>query len=289
MLEEDHAQGLKKICRSSQEVARRPDSRQGSYAQNYLEVTRIYDTMADNGVQFALNLHQMHEDLNELAGRIEAGRKQWKQTGLSAEKRVQDAEALMEKARAKHSSLVDDYERARTGDKGSGRVFGLKGPKSAAQHEEDLHRKLQAAETDYKSKVQSSQQMKQDLVRSQRPQTTKALQQLVLECDSGLTLQLQKFGKHSTLMPGTSQTADLETALSNEKLLFNNSICVCPPSASGSLAGRSLRDIVSHIDNQGDLDTYISSFAGKVEHRGPEPPYERHQVMLPMVLCHEAS
>ena len=203
MLEEDHAQGLKKICRSSQEVARRPDSRQGSYAQNYLEVTRVYDTMADNGVQFALNLHQMHEDLNELGGRIEAGRKQWKQTGLSAEKRVQDAEALMEKARTKHTSLVDDYERARTGDKSSGRVFGLKGPKSAAQHEEDLHRKLQAAETDYKSKVQSSQQMKQDLVRSQRPQTTKALQQLVLECDSGLTLQLQKFGMHSTLMPST--------------------------------------------------------------------------------------
>lgn len=183
------------MCRSSQEATRRPELRQGSYAHNYLEVTRIYDRMADNGVQFALNLHQMHEDLHELAGRMESGRKQWKQTGLSAEKRVQDSEALMEKAKAKYNSLAEDYDRTRTGDKGSGRVFGLKGPKSAAQHEEDLHRKVQAADADYHTKVQSAHQQRQDLVTSQRPQAIKALQELINECDSGLTLQLQKFGK----------------------------------------------------------------------------------------------
>ena len=185
------------MCRSSQEATRRPESRQGSYALNYLEVTRIYDKMADNGIQFALNLHQMHEDLHELAGRIESGRKQWKQTGLTAEKRVQDSEALMEKAKAKYNSLAEEYDRARMGDKGSGRVFGLKGPKSAAQHEEDLHRKVQAADSEYKSKVQTVQQQRQELLGSQRPQAIHALQQLINECDSGLTLQLQKFGKIS--------------------------------------------------------------------------------------------
>jgi hypothetical protein len=30
--------------------------------------------------------------------------------------------------------------------------FGLKGPKSAAQHEEDLYRKVQAADSDYSSR-----------------------------------------------------------------------------------------------------------------------------------------
>ena len=149
--------------------------------------------MADNGTQFALSLHQMHEDLQELAADKERVRKQWKQTGLSAEKRVQDSETAMEKAKAKYNSLAEDYDRARTGDKQTSR-FGLKGPKSAAQVEEDLHRKVQAADTDYASKVQTAQGLRRELVSTSRPQTAHALQQLINECDSGLTLQMQKFG-----------------------------------------------------------------------------------------------
>ena len=200
-LEEEHAQGLKKLCRSSHEAARRPDNRQGSYAQNYEEVIRIHDRMADNGVQFALSLHQMHEDLHDLAANIERGRKHWKQNGLNAEKRVQESESMMEKAKAKYDSLAEDYDRARTGDKQSGRVFGLKGPKSAAQHEEDLNRKVQAADSDYSNKVQMAKTQRQELVSTLRPQAVKALQDLINECDSGLTLQLQKFGEFTRWFP----------------------------------------------------------------------------------------
>ena len=154
----------------------------------------MHERMADNGMQFALSLHQMHEDLNELANNMERGRKNWKQTGLNAEKRASDAEANMEKAKAKYESLAETYDRARTGDKTSGRAFGLKGPKSAAQHEEDLQRKVQAADADYKSKVEAAQAQRQELLNTSRPQAIKALQELITECDSALTLQLQKFG-----------------------------------------------------------------------------------------------
>ena len=194
VLEEEQAQGLKKLCRSSHESVRRPETRQGTYSQSYDEVVRIHDRMADNGIQFSLSLHQMHEDLHDLAGSMERGRKLWKQNGLTAEKRVQDSEALMEKARAKYHSLAEDYDRARTGDKGAGRVFGLKGPKSAAQHEEDLQKKVQQADLDYSSKVQSAKSQRQELISTLRPQAVQALQELIAECDSGLTLQLQKFG-----------------------------------------------------------------------------------------------
>lgn len=150
--------------------------------------------MADNGVQFSLSLHQMHEDLHDLAVNMERGRKLWKQNGLAAEKRVQDSEMLMEKAKAKYNALAEDYDRARTGDKGTGRVFGLKGPKSAAQHEEDLQKKVQQADSDYSSKVQSAKSQRQELLATLRPQAVRAIQELINECDSGLTLQLQKFG-----------------------------------------------------------------------------------------------
>ena len=193
-LEEEQAQGLKKLCRHTHDGAKRPDNRQGSYAHNHEEITKIQDRMADNGIQFALSLHQMHEDLIELAAEKERGRKQWKQTGLSVEKRVQDAEIAVEKAKIKYDSLAEDFDRARTGDKQSSRVFGLKGPKSAAQVEEDLNRKVQVADADYASKVQLAQGMRDDLVKTSRPQAVKALHDLIAECDAGLLLQMQKFG-----------------------------------------------------------------------------------------------
>ncbi|KAL8675254.1 MAG: hypothetical protein Q9168_000375 [Polycauliona sp. 1 TL-2023] len=264
ILEEEHAQGMKKICKSSHESSRRPDSRQGSYVQHYDEVIGIHDRLADNGVQFALSIHQMHEDLHDLAANVERGRKQWKQTGLSAEKRVQDSEALMEKAKAKYDSLADDYDRARTGDKQSGRVFGLKGPKSAAQHEEDLHRKMQAADSDYASKVQIAQNQRQELISAQRPQAVKAILDLINECDAALTLQLQKFASF------------------NEKLLLGNGLCVSPlKGQNNDRSPRSLRDVVFQIDNTHDLDSYISSFSSRAGQRPTDIKYQPHPSMGP--------
>ena len=234
--------------------------------------------MADNGVQFALSLHQMHEDLHDLAANVERGRKHWKQNGLSAEKRVQDSESLMEKAKSKYDSLAEDYDRTRTGDKQSGRVFGLKGPKSAAQHEEDLLRKVQQADTDYSSRVQSAKNQRQELVSTLRPQAVRALQDLINECDSGLTLQLQKFGTLQALRRTKIQQLTFPPASFNERLLLGNGLCVSPfKSQANNLGSRSLRDVVTQIDNARDLNNYVSSFASKVGSSG-EIKYERHPV-----------
>ncbi|KAL9587204.1 MAG: hypothetical protein Q9212_000363 [Teloschistes hypoglaucus] len=263
-LEEEHAQGMKKLCKGSHESSRRPDNRQGGYAQHYNEVIGIHDRLTDNGIQFALSLHQMQEDLYDLALNIERGRKQWKQTGLSAEKRVQDSETLMDKAKAKYDSLAEDYDRARTGDKQSGRVFGLKGPKSAAQHEEDLNRKMQAADSDYASKVQIAQTQRQELVVTQRPQAVRAILDLIHECDSGLTLQLQKF-------------ANL-----NEKLFLSNGLCVSPLNGHhNEQTQRSLRDVVYQIDNAQDLNHYIASFATRAGQQPTEIKYQPHPLVAP--------
>ena len=193
-LEEEQAQGVKKLCRVIHETTRRPDNRQGSYAQQLEEVTRVHERMSDNGMQFALLLHQMHEELLELTTTAERGRKHWKQNGLAAEKRVQDAELALEKAKAKYDALAEDYDRAKTGDRHGSKKFGLKGPKSAAQYEEDLLRKVQAADADYQSKVQAAQNLRQELLTTLRPQALRALQDLIMECDSAVAFQLQKFG-----------------------------------------------------------------------------------------------
>lgn len=156
--------------------------------------------MADNGLQFATSLHQMHEDLLEVASNIERGRKHWKQTGLTAEQRLADTEAAMRKSKAKYDAIADDYDRARTGGSQAGKKFGLKGPKSAAQHEEDLLRKVQAADNEYASKVQTAQNTRVEHLTKGRPDTIKSIQDLIRECDSALTLQMQKFGELSSQM-----------------------------------------------------------------------------------------
>jgi hypothetical protein len=151
--------------------------------------------MAKAGEDFAISLHVMHEELLEMANNIERGRKQWKTTGLASESRAADAEAAMRKSKAKYDGLAEDYDRARTGDGQSGKKFGLKGPKSAQQHEADLLRKLQAADADYQAKVTAAQGLRSELLAKLRPDAVKHLQELIRECDSALTLQMQKYGK----------------------------------------------------------------------------------------------
>jgi hypothetical protein len=211
-----------------------------------------------------MSLHQMSEDLQELAANMERGRKHWKQSGLNAEKRVQDSELALEKAKARYYALAEQYDRARTGDRQTGR-FGLKGPKSAAQQEEDLYRKLQAADAEYATRVQAAQDQREELRSALRPQAVAALRELIAECDAGLTLQLQKF------------------ASVNEQLLLRNGLCINPLKGSqtngATSESRSLRDIAQQIDNEGDFRDYIMSFSNKAGTQSPEIKYERHPAL----------
>lgn len=151
--------------------------------------------MADNGAQFAVSLSTMHDDLLSLVLDIDRQRKQWKTTGLQNEQRVADAEASMRKSKSKYDALAEDYDRARTGGHQAGKKFGLKGPKSAAQHEEDLLKKVQTADSLYSSQVKQVQVQRDELWTKSRPEAVKAIQQLIRELDSATTLQMQKFGE----------------------------------------------------------------------------------------------
>ncbi|KAJ5652386.1 hypothetical protein N7507_009812 [Penicillium longicatenatum] len=262
-LEDEHAQGLRKLAKAVNDAALRSDNRQGTYSSSYKDIHRLHERMAECGLQFSVSLHQMSDDLQELSSNIERGRKQWKQTGLAAEKRVADAESQAEKAKAKYDSLAEQYDRVRTGDKQGGK-FGLKGHKSAAQHEEDLLRKVQHADGDYVSKVQAAQAARQELVATHRPQAVHNLQQLIAECDAGLTLQQQKF------------------ATFNEKLLLGQGLCVSPikTEMNGSIAPKSLAEVVRQVDNQRDLHDFILSHEGNPGAvAGPEVQYHRHPTL----------
>ncbi|KAL3454030.1 hypothetical protein BJX65DRAFT_301826 [Aspergillus insuetus] len=243
VLEEEHAQGLRKLSRSLYDAAHRSDNRQGTYSHGCVELNQFHDRMADHGLQFAVSLQQMSDNLSELAANIEKGRKQWKHEGLNAEKRVMEAESLAEKAKAKYDSLAEQYDRVKTGEKAGGK-FGFKGTKSVAQQEEDLLRKVQTADADYAAKVQAAQSARQELISSHRPQAVHNIQQLISECDSGLALQMQKFGTF------------------NEKLLLGQGLSISPLKEGGdsaTIAPKSLREVIQTIDNQKDYHDFVLS------------------------------
>jgi hypothetical protein len=194
-MEEEHANSLKKLSRSTLENIQKPEARHESYQRQLEAVMHANERIADNGTQFGLALHAMHENLLQMATKMETSRKDWKHQGLAAEKKVQDAEALADKAKAKYDQLAEDLDKVKTGDTGAGRKFGLKGPKSAAQHEEDLTRKLQAADQDYLTKVQTAQAYRQELIATTRPQAVSALTELIKEIDAALTMEMQQYGK----------------------------------------------------------------------------------------------
>ncbi|KAA8899772.1 Rho GTPase activation protein [Sphaerosporella brunnea] len=259
-LEDEHAQGMRKLCRSTRESLRRPDTRQESYARQFEEMLNLHDHLAENETGCALVLHQMHEDLAQLASTMERGRKHWKQFGLSAERKVNDAEQMAEKAKAKYNSCAEECERVRTGDRRGGKPFGFKPSRSGAQYEEELHRRLTAAAFDYEVKVQAAQAQRLELVNSLRPQLVHAVHEMVNECDSGLTAYVQKYSQL------------------NEKLVLSNGIAISPFKGAHVTESRSLRDIVSSIDNDADFKSFWASHSHKMpaSPKEPEAQFKQH-------------
>jgi hypothetical protein len=230
----------------------------------------------------------MHDDLIELAAIAERSRKGWKTNGLAAEQRVAEIETAMRKSKAKYDALAEEYDRARTGDsrQSGGKMSLFKGPKSHQQHEEDLYRKVQGADQDYHGRVQALQAEKAELIARTRPDTVRALQELVRETDSGLTLQLQKFGKR--LVPSCpcclrgAPTDGHVPASFNEKLLLSNGLSISPIRGPGDQANqpRSLRDVATAINNEKDLNDYLLAHYSKLPPNHGEVKYERNPVSV---------
>ncbi|KAF2205100.1 RhoGAP-domain-containing protein [Delitschia confertaspora ATCC 74209] len=263
-LEEDHASRLKDLSHLTLQNLRKGDARHESYQRQFEQVMVANEKIGEHGNQFGLALHLMHENLLQLANKIEGSRKTWKQTGLAAEKKVKDAEALADKAKSKYDSLAEDLDRVKTGDSGAGRRFGIKGPKSAAQHEEELQRKVQAADADYLSKVQTAQGQRKELLSTHRPQAVAALLDLIKEIDAALTMEMQKFASFY------------------EKLIVNNGQVVIPQPSKGNTAqSSSINQLIYHINNDGDFEEYILKHRSKIPSARSELKYEKHPSLAP--------
>lgn len=224
---------MKRLSKGTRDSIKKPDGRQGTFARQFDEMMNINDRLSDAGHAFVASLHTMHDELQELAKKNEKARKSLKETSMRHEKCVVDAEQAAEKAKSKYNSLCDEMERLKDPNKTK---FGFKS-KNNPQHEQELQSKIASAENDYSQKVTGMQNLRKELMSQLRPQHIKMLKDLIQECDSGMSLQFQKY------------------ATLNETLALNGGFIVSPLKPSGSASGPpSLKEIVSKVDN--DLDFY---------------------------------
>ncbi|KAG5358433.1 RHO GTPase-activating protein [Yarrowia sp. B02] len=234
-LELDHITHLKKLSRNTRDAIKRPEHRQGTFYRQFDEIARVGERVSDVSATFVTKLNAMNDELSELARTTEKTRKQVKETHLRHEKNLVDLEQAAEKAKAKYESLYDDLERARTGDPTKNK-FGFKTTKNSVQHEEELQRKVQAADQDYQQKVSAAQRSRQELLRVRRPEASRDLKDLIFECDSGMALQFQKFANVC------------------ETLALNNGFVVSPLKPPGTSTNvRSMRENAALIDNEKDF------------------------------------
>lgn len=190
------------------------------------------------GLLYVKALNTMYDEMAALIGTIVRLRKMIKDDGKRREKECADAVLAAEKAKQKYFHLCEDLEKLRSTDHSKLKTFLLKN-KTVEQQEDDLQRKVDLADQDYKLKVAACKRAKDEILMIHRPTNSKKLKNLILEMDIAMNVQLQKY------------------ATWNENLIMNSGVLVCPLPGGNK---PSMKDVASTIDNERDLYTYLAKF-----------------------------
>ena len=197
------------------------------------KIIQFDESLYGVGNSYVVALNTMYDELTSLIGTIGRTRKLIKDEHKRKEKDCIDAIITAEKAKTKYNHLCEDLDRLKTSDPNK-KSFSLKN-KSVEQQEDELSRKVDTAEQEYKLKVATCKKLKDEILVIHRPNNTKKLKNLILEMDIALNLQLQKY------------------ATWNENLIMNSGVLISPLQSSKA----SMKSMASDIDNEKDLYQYL--------------------------------
>lgn len=197
------------------------------------KIIQFDESLYGVGNSYVVALNTMYDELTSLIGTIGRTRKLIKDEHKRKEKDCIDAIITAEKAKTKYNHLCEDLDRLKTSDPNK-KSFSLKN-KSVEQQEDELSRKVDTADQEYKLKVATCKKLKDEILVIHRPNNTKKLKNLILEMDIALNLQLQMY------------------ATWNENLIMNSGVLISPLQSSKA----SMKSMASDIDNEKDLYQYL--------------------------------
>lgn len=203
---------------------------QGSFIQSLQKVIQFDEKV--NGVRdpYITALQTISNQLESLAHHFTTLRKQLKEKGNRAEKEVIDAINLAKKARNKYWNLCSELEKVRNSDKNQTKIT-LQGRKTNSQQEEDLKSKIKDAEDEYNKKANTSQRLKNVLIKTHRPNIANDFKNLIVELDYAMQIQLQKYsiyteslvvgmGNQINPINGSDSMKKIATSVDVEKCLY---------------------------------------------------------------------
>ncbi|CCE89011.1 Piso0_001808 [Millerozyma farinosa CBS 7064] len=236
-VEDEHYSQLKKFASNARNTMKGSAKlKNDSLSQNLDSIISFDEKLHSVGNSYVSALNVMYDELSALIATITRSRKAIKEEGRKKEKDCTDAILAAEKAKQKYFHLADDLEKLKNSDPNK-KSFSLKN-KTTEQQEDDLQRKVDAADVEYKQRVTSCKKMKDELLMIHRPTISKKLKNLVLEMDIALNVQIQKY------------------AVWNENLIMNSGVLIAP-FQNESASKKSMKSLAASIDNEKDLYNYL--------------------------------
>lgn len=233
MIEDEHYGQLKKVAvnlRSSMKASRQ--LKNDSFLTQFDLMVEFDEKLYNVGSSYVAALNVMYDEITALIHTVARQRKSIKDECKKKERDCADAISLADKAKQKYHHLCDDLEKVRTGDPNKKSFLSNK---TAEQQEDDLQRKVDMADQDYRLKASGCRKLKDELLMVHRPMYSKKLKNLILEMDIALNVQLQKYATWS------------------ETLIMNSGVMIAPLQAGKA----SMKLLASKIDNEHDLYSFI--------------------------------
>ncbi|QLL33899.1 hypothetical protein HG536_0F02240 [Torulaspora globosa] len=200
------------------------------------EVLEFDGKLAHVKRSYVLALGKMYEEMSALLFTMTKMRKSVKENSRRLEKEVSDAIHSAEKAQSRYNSLCQDWDKLRMADPTKTKLT-LRGSKTTKEQEEDLLRKIDNADMEYKQKVDHSDSLRNVFITKERPKIVSELKDLILEIDTAMSIQLQKY------------------TIWTENLILNSGVTVTPFEAS-----KSMKAVASSVTNEVDLYNFLKRY-----------------------------
>lgn len=232
LLEEVHAQELGKTFKNFF-----PGNTGSSSLQRSIHGVLEFDgKLAQVKQSYVKALHKMSDELGALLLTMTKLRKGLKENSRRLEKEVADAIHMAEKAKNRYHSLCQDWEKVRMADPTKTKLT-LRGSKTTREQEEDLQRKIDSADLEFKQRVDHSSSLRSTFLSRERPKIVSELKDLIMELDTAMAIQLQKY------------------TIWTETLILNSGVTITPFDSS-----QSMKSIAASMSNELDLYNYLNKY-----------------------------
>ncbi|KAL6940147.1 hypothetical protein ACO0QE_004039 [Hanseniaspora vineae] len=241
LIEQEHAEEMSRAYKNFF------SSTSNSLTKSIAELLQFDGKLASVKTSYVIALQKMHDELNALLLTMSKARKQVKDHSRRLEKEVMEAIHQAEKAKSKYDSLCQDWSKLRMSDPTKTKLT-LRGSKTTREQEEELQRKIDAADLEYKQRVDHATSLRNSFISRERPKIVIELKDMILEMDIAISIQLQKY------------------AIWTENLMLNSGISVCPVNNTSSNT-KSMKSVASSMSSEYDLYNYLKKYTTNDKNR----------------------